>query len=105
MGQRISTLDGVLAAARERFNSDTSLTVWDAVEEVLDGMSDAELRALYTTARQNWCTEALRGDHDTMVSAGVEALGLEMRRNAAISRADNGRSRRSTGPSKNRRRH
>jgi hypothetical protein len=90
MERKPTSIAEIKQAALVLFAGNTRLSTWDAVEEVLDGMSDAELERIYRRemARYPWCARALEQGGDFLVSIAVERIATSMRQDPRILSAD-----------------
>ena len=99
MEQEIHSIDDIRKAALTRFAGNPQLSTWDAVEEVVDALSDAQLERIYRseTQRYPWCAEALARGGDFLVSIAVERIAAMMRQDPRILSADKQRTLRPVG--------
>lgn len=91
--QAPKTLNEIAAAAIRLFWRDKSLSVWDAVDQVLRGLDIKRIKNIYHASHQQWCKQALEAFSDeALIGFGVEQIGLQLRRIRDVRSADDLRS-------------
>ncbi len=104
MGQGPNSIADILAAALRLFRSNTKLTTWDAVEEVVEGISTPQLLAIYrsSTRAHPWCAEALAHGGDNLVTLAIQNLAAQLRQDPQVRQLDEIRFRLPTAPRQSR---
>lgn len=90
MPGEIRSLDDVKAAALKSFYNSTK-TIWEVLDEILDGMETNEIEAMYRSAGHSWCVDAIYRGGDQLVLAGIEQLAVELRQRRDVRNLDNHR--------------